>query len=52
MDIFPSLMEENLGSIFEKVLGLLDLKKVEMGQSVQKLLVKIYESLNKLKCCK
>jgi hypothetical protein len=52
IDVFPSLVEECLPSIYEKTLPLLELKKVEIGQLVNKYLQKIYEKLDKTKCCK
>lgn len=45
-------MEECLPSILEKILPLLELKKVEIGQSAAKFLLKAYEKLDKGKCCK
>jgi hypothetical protein len=52
LDIFPALVEECLPGIYEKTLPVLELKKVEIGQLVNKYLQKIYEKLDKTKCCK
>lgn len=52
LDNFPELVEECLGSLLERTLPLVDIKKVEIGSSIQKFLCKIYDKLDCTKCCK
>jgi hypothetical protein len=42
LEVFPALIEDCLPSLLEKLLPLLDLKKVEMGQLVLRFLNKLY----------